>query len=102
VSHHLALGLQPVADAARAEIIERQAQGDGAALQGMERRSPSPNRGRPQHAAMDDAQRIGVLRAGQEAADRAAVLDLLEPRPVAAAKPVASSVHEQEEWTRPS
>ena len=35
-----------------------------------------------QHAAMDDAQRIGMLRAGQEAADDAAVLELLEPRAV--------------------
>ena len=35
---------------------------------------------------MDDAERIGVLGTGQEAADGAAVLDLLEPRAVGRGK----------------
>src|SRR5258708_36705674 len=80
VADHLALGLQPVADPARDQIVEREAQRHGAAPERVEhRRAHRRIEERRQHAAMHDAQRIGMLRAGQEAADRAAVLELLEP-----------------------
>src|SRR5439155_19152101 len=83
VADHLALGLQPVADPARPEIVERQAERHGAAPERIEHRRAHRGieKGR-QHAAMHDAQRIGVLRPRPEAADGAAILELLEPRTV--------------------
>ena len=61
----------------------REAERDGAAVQRVPHRRAHRRieEGR-QHAAMHDAQRIGVLGTGQEAADGAAVFDLLEPRAV--------------------
>jgi hypothetical protein len=83
MAHHLAFRLQPVADAARAEIVEREPQRHRSAVQRVEHRRAHRRieEGR-QHAAMHDAERIGVPGAGQEAADGATAVDLLEPRAV--------------------
>ena len=91
VANDLAFGLQPVADAARSEIVEREPQRHGAPVQRVEHRRAHRRieEGR-QHAAMDDAEGVGVLRTGQETADGAPASTFSNHGPLAAAKPEAS------------
>src|SRR5262249_25406774 len=99
MAQDLAFGLQPIADAARAEIVDGEADRDRAARERVEHRGAHRRiEEGGQHAAMHDAERIGVLRAGAEGAHYAAGLHLLEPRPVGRGKADSARKHAKAWW----